>query len=132
MRVTKFLPFIAAALLVVSCYLPWMTMESKNITITGVNTTGTSFGKPGYFHFVWVLLYVVFLAIPKAWAWRTAIGFAAFNIAWAFRNFLLLPACQMGDCPKTKEGLYLLLFSSLAMFAAVLVYDKKEYSITQK
>ncbi|HZH63501.1 MAG TPA: hypothetical protein VEY10_01330 [Flavisolibacter sp.] len=130
MRITKFLPFIAAALLVVSCYLPWMTIESKNITISGVDTTGTSFGKPGYFHFVWALLYISFLSIPKVWAKRTAIGFAAFNIAFAVRNFLLLPACQMGDCPVKKEGVYLLLFSSLAMFVAVLTYNNKQYSAT--
>jgi predicted membrane-bound spermidine synthase len=132
MRFTKFLPFISVALLIVSCYLPWMTIESKNITITGVDTTGTSFGKPGYFHFVWAALYFVFFAIPKVWAKRTAIGFAAFNIAFAFRNFLLLPACQMGDCPQKKIGLYLLLFASIAMFAAILTHDKKKYTITQE
>lgn len=126
MRLTKFLPFIAAALLIFSCYLPWMTIESKSLTITGVDTTGTSFGKPGYFHFVWAFLYLAFSSIPKVWAKRTAMGFATFNIAWAFRNFLLLPACQMGDCPQKKVGLYLLILSSFGMFIAIAAWQKME------
>lgn len=129
MRFTKLLPFIAVALLIFSCYLPWMTIESNGLTITGVDTTGTSFGKPGYFHFVWAGLYLVFLAISKVWANRTAIGFAAFNIAWALRNFLLLPACSMGDCPQKKVGLYLLLFAAFAMFGAALTYQKTTNNI---
>ncbi|MDQ6609379.1 MAG: hypothetical protein M3Y85_06130 [Bacteroidota bacterium] len=125
MRFTRILPFIAVVLLVVSCFLPWMQIESRNITITGVNTNGTSFGQPGYFNFFWAVLYLLFLLINKNWSKRVAIVFAAFNIAWALRNFLLMPACQMGDCPVRKEGLYLLLFASLAMFITILTDRKK-------
>lgn len=120
MRFTKLLPVLAVALLVISCYLPWMTIESKSITITGVDTSGTSFNKPGYFHFVWATLYLLFSFINKVWATRTAMVFAAFNVAWALRNFLLIPACQMGDCPVKNKGLYLLLFASLLMFVVPL------------
>ena|SRR5438128_4414922 len=126
MRFTKLLPFIAIAGLVVSCFLPWITIESKNITITGLNTTGTSFGKPGYFHFMWVALYFIFVLINKVWSNRAAVGLAGFNIAWALRNFLLIPACQMGDCPVRREGLYLLLFGSILMFVAVLLYANNQ------
>lgn len=97
-----------------------------------MDTTGTSFGKPGYFHFVWAALYLIFLLIPKIWTKRAAMVFAAFNIAWAVRNFLLLPACQMGDCPVKKEGLYLLLLSSLMMFAAGLTDEKKKYATAKE
>ena len=119
MRFTRLLPFIAVALLTISCFLPWLTIESKSITITGMDTTGTSFGKPGYFHFVWGGLYLIFVTIPKVWTQRTAVGFAAFNIAWAVRNFLLLPACQMGDCPTKRYGIYLMLLSSILLFCTV-------------
>jgi hypothetical protein len=43
---------------------------------------------------------------------------AAFNFAWAVRNFLLIPVCQMGECPVRRIGLYLLLLSSLALIFA--------------
>ena len=123
MRLKFFLSFLAVALLILSCFLPWMVIESKSMTITGVDTGPTKFGKPGYFHFIWAGLYLLFLTIDKLWAKRVAIGLAAFNIAWALRNFLLLPACAGGECPVKKEGLYLLLVASLAMFITPLLSE---------
>src|ERR1043165_2320052 len=90
---------LTITLLVVSCFMPWMTIESKGITITGLDTTGTSFGKPAYFHFLWSGLVLIFLLLNKVWSRRIALVFAAFNVAWALRNFLLIPSCQMGECP---------------------------------
>ncbi|RYZ29562.1 MAG: hypothetical protein EOO10_05895 [Chitinophagaceae bacterium] len=124
MRFKLILSVIAVVLLVVSCFLPWMTIESKGITITGLNTTGTLYGKPGYFHFLWAGLYLLFLLINKVWSKRTAVGMAAFNIAWTVRNFFLVPACQMGECPIRKEGLYLLLAAAILMFVAPVLPEK--------
>lgn len=112
------LPFVVIAILVGSCFLPWVTIETKNITISGVDTTGTTFGKPAYFHFLWIGIYLFFLLINKVWARRAAMIIAAFNMAWAARNFLVLPACQMGECPVREMGIYLLLISSFALIFA--------------
>ena len=125
----KIFSFLAVMLLVVACLLPWMTIESKGITITGIHTEGTSYGKPGYFHFLWAGLYLLFLLINKVWSRRTAIGFAAFNIAWMLRNFLLIPVCQMGECPVRKTGLYLLLIASGLMFIAPLLPESRKAKI---
>lgn len=125
MRLIKLLPFFTTALLVVSCFLPWMTIESKGITISGLNTVGTTFGKPGYFHFVWAGLYLLFFLINKLWATRIALVVAAFNVAWAMRNFFLLPACAGGECPVRNSGIYLLLFSSFLLFVAILIAAKE-------
>lgn len=124
MRLKLIYPLFAVVLLVIACYLPWMTIESKAATITGIDTTGTSYGRPGYFHFVWAALYMALVFINKVWAKRAAIILAAFNVAWAVRNFLLIPACQMGECPVRKAGLYLLLAASLAMFIAPMFMEK--------
>ena len=126
MRLKLILSILSVVLLVVSCFFPWMTIESKGITITGLNTTGTLYGKPGYFHFLWAGLYLLFLLINKIWSKRAAVGMAAFNIAWTVRNFLLLPACQMGECPVRKEGLYLLLVAAILMFVTPLLPEKSE------
>ena len=116
MRIKLILSILAIVLLVISCFLPWMTIETKAITISGVNTEPTKFGRPGYFHFLWAGLYLIFLMVNKLWSQRTAVGLAAFNIAWALRNFLLIPACAGGECPTKRAGLYLLLIASFAMF----------------
>jgi hypothetical protein len=125
MRLNVLLSFLVAALLVVACLLPWVTVESKSLTISGIDTGGTSFGKPAYFHFVWTGLYLIFVFINKVWAKRTALVFAAFNIAWAARNFLLISACAGGECPAKRAGLYLLLIASLAMFFTPVLTDRK-------
>lgn len=125
MRSKFLLSLFAVALLVLSCFLPWMTIETKDITITGIDTAPTRFGKPAYFHFVWSGLYLLFLLINKVWAKRTAIGLAAFNIAWALRNFLLIPVCAGGECPVKEIGLYLLLTASFAMFLTPSLSEKE-------
>lgn len=120
------IPLLVAVILIASCFYPWMTIESKGITITGISTAGTAYGKPGYFHFLWVGLFLLFFFINKAWSRRTAVVFAAFNVAWAFRNFLVLPMCQMGECPLRRTGLYVLFISSLLLFFAGLIAPVKE------
>ena len=124
MRLKFIFSFLSVVLMVISCFLPWMTIESKDITITGLQTTGTLYGKPAFFHFVWAALYLLFLLINKIWSKRAAVGMAAFNIAWTARNFLLLPACQMGECPIRRIGLYLLLLSAALMFLTPLLPEK--------
>lgn len=124
MRLKFLLSLLAVGILIVACFLPWMTIESKNLTISGLNTSGTVYGKPGYFHFVWAGAYLIFLLINKVWSKRVAVGLAAFNIAWALRNFLLLPACQMGECPVRESGLYVLLIAAFLMFLAPLMNEK--------
>ena len=96
--------------------MPWMIIESKGLTISGVDTTGTSFGKPAYFHFFWTGLFLAFFVVNRVWSRRTAMVFSAFNLAWAFRNFMLLPACQLGDCPERQTGIYILLVSAILLF----------------
>ncbi|HUC82449.1 MAG TPA: hypothetical protein VMR70_16200 [Flavisolibacter sp.] len=120
MRLKFLLPLLTVAVLIISCFMPWMTVESKNLTITGVDTTGTTFRQPAYFHFIWAGAYLAFAFIPKIWAKRTTVGMAGFNLAWAARNFLLIPVCQMGECPVRREGLYLLLVAALGMVVAPL------------
>ena len=120
------LPLIVAAVLIGSCFYPWMTIESKGITITGMDTTGTTYGKPAFFHFLWVGLFLICFFINRVWSRRTAVIFLAFNTAWACRNFLVLPLCQMGECPVRRTGLYVLFISSLLLFFAGLIAPAKE------
>lgn len=121
-----FIPVLAVALLVVCCFLPWITVESKNIVLTGMETAGTRYGKPAIFHFLWGGLYLAFMVIPKMWGRRVAMVFAALNIAWALRNFLLLPTCSGGICPQRQLGLYGIFFLSLLLFVLSFSGVKKQ------
>src|SRR5687768_8534630 len=94
------LGLLATATLVIACFYPWVTIASKNIVISGVDTTGTTYGKPGYLNFILSGIYVIFIVIPKEWARKAALFAAAFNLAWSVRNFLILSTCQGGICPE--------------------------------
>ncbi len=121
----KWIGFAAAILLLVSCFTPWVIIESKNITVTGVESEGTRFGKPGYFHFVLIVFFLVANFVQRIWAKRLNLFITALNLGWAIRNFFILSACQAGDCPVKKTGLYCILIASVIMLVAALFPDMK-------
>lgn len=126
MQIFKWLGVAAAIALIVACYLPWVVIESKDLVISGVETTGTNFGKPGYFHMFFAGMYLLFVLINRVWSKRVNIFFSAFNTAWAVRNFAIISACSGGECPEKQAGLYVILISSLVMLAGVLLSGAKE------
>ena len=123
----KWVGVLAAAALIIACFFPWVFIESKNMTVTGIESSGTNFGKPGYFHFFLAAIYLLFTFIPKVWAKRWNLLIVAMNIAWAARNYFIISACSGGECPEKKVGLYIVLISSLVMLIAAL-FPKMEVS----
>lgn len=121
----KWIGFAAGVLLIVSCFTPWVFIASRDITISGIDATGTNFGKPGYFHFLCAFFFLLFNFIPKIWAKRSNLLVAALNIAWAIRNFFVIAACQGGECPEKKTGLYFVLFASIIMLITTFFPDMK-------
>ena len=117
----KWIGLLAALALIIACFFPWVFIESKNITVTGTHSDGTSFGKPGYFHLVLATLYLVFHFTSHIWAKRINLLVAALNIGWAVRNYFVISACSGGECPEKEVALYVVLISSLAMLIAALL-----------
>ncbi|ANI90607.1 hypothetical protein A9P82_04125 [Arachidicoccus ginsenosidimutans] len=95
--------------------MSWAYVPSQNLLLSGMDTTGTTFGKPGYGHIFFAVLSIVFFAIPKLWSKRANIFVAAMNLAWAVRNFILMSTCMAGDCPERRAGIYLVLASSVLL-----------------
>ena len=121
----KWIGLLAALALIIACLMPWVYIESKNITVTGIESTGTSFGKPGYSHFVLAALYLVFHFTPRIWAKRLNLLVSVLNIGWAVRNYFLISACAGGECPEKKIGLYIVIGSSSLMLLAALLPQMK-------
>src|SRR4030095_8728597 len=121
----KWSGLLVAIALIAACFLPWVFIESKNILVTGINSAGTAFGKPGYFHFVLASLYLILHFIPRLWAKRINILVSALNIGWAARNYFLISACSGGECPVKKTALYVVLVSSFMMLIASLLPQVK-------
>ena len=125
MRHMKWIGLAAALLLIVSCFTPWVVIESKNITISGIDATGTNFGKPGYFHLVLTAFFLLNLFVQRIWAKRLNLLITALNLAWAVRNFFIISACHAGDCPEKKIGICLMFFASVLMLVSALFPDMK-------
>lgn len=131
MRWLKWTGIGAAILLIAACFMKWVYIVSKNITVTGVQATGTLFGKPGYFHLLMIVFFIPFALIPRLWAKRANLVVAALNLAWAFRNYIVIPGCSGGECPEKHAGLYLALLSSVIMLVSALFPDIREPQIRQ-
>ena len=125
MRMMKWIALLIALAVIASCFFPWMTIESKNVSVGGFYSTTDVFGKPGMFHTVLISISILFILINKNWSIRAAFFVSAFNIAWAFRNFVRLSACEAGLCPEKQPALYVLLISSLLLPAAILFIKGK-------
>ncbi len=122
----KWLAIGSGIVLILACFMPWVTIDSKNIVISGVDATGTSFGKPGYMHFLLAAISIILLLIQKTLAVRIAIFLTAFNAAWSVRNFIVISACYGGICPEKQAGLYLIVASSMVMMIGNLFTGFKE------
>ena len=123
MRYMKWIGLLAVLLLIFSCFIPWVIIASKNIIVSGVDATGTNFGKPGYAHFVLSFFFIIFHLIPKLWAKRSNLLIVALNLAWAVRNYFIISVCREGDCPEKQIGLWLVLAASVLMLVAALFPD---------
>lgn len=125
MRWMKWTGVAAAILLIASCFMPWVIITSKNISISGVDTTGTNFGKPAYFHFILTAFYLVFTFIRQVWAVRGNMFVTAFNLGWAIRNFFIITICRGGECPEKQTAVYLIVVTSSLMLLSALFPDIK-------
>ncbi len=123
LKLLKYASLLTALLVVLACFLPWVTIESRELRLTGMNTSGTDFGKPGIFHLAMVGIFLVFVFTPRIWAKRFNLLVVALNLAWAIRNFIMIPACSGGECPSKEIGIYITLFGSIIMMLGALFPD---------
>ncbi len=115
MKFSKWVGALFAVLVIGSCFLPWVYIETIHKNITGFDATGTNFGKPGLMNCIVSIAALVLFLIPKISARRANIFVCAFNLAWTIRNFIIIPACLAGDCPEKKVGIYCILLASILM-----------------
>ena len=123
MRYMKWVGLAATVLLFISCFLPWVFIPSLDFTVTGIKA-GERFGSPGYFHFLFIIFFLLFTFIRRIWAKLWNLLFAALNLAWAIRNYFVITACP-DDCPVKKAGIYLMVLASILMLVAALFPDIK-------
>lgn len=125
MKYSKWYGLTGVLLVIIAAFQPWIVVASKNIVVTGLQTTGTNFGKPALLNVISAVIAAIFFVVPSVMAKRINLFFCSFNLAWSFRNFVILSTCRAGECPEKKFGLYLLVVASLLMIIAALLPDVK-------
>ena len=125
MKYSNIIGVLAAIALMVCCFLPWIYIDSIKATITGLHTEPTRFGKPGLLHIIFSSFAIIFFLIPATWAKSVNLFIVTFNFAWSVRNFLLIPQCELGECPQRLLGIYaLILFSIIILIMAMLPKER--------
>ena len=125
MRLMKWIGVASALLLIAACFMPWVIISAKNITVSGIDTTGTNFGKPAYFHFLMIILFLLFTFIPRVWAKRSNLLVTGINLGWAIRNYFIITMCRGGECPEKQMAVFLIIIASALMLASALFPDIK-------
>lgn len=125
MRIFKWTGAAAAIILIIACFYPWVFIESKSLIIRGTDAVAIQLGKPAYFHFILLFLYLVFNFLPKVWAKRVNLIVVALNMGWALRNYYLISTCQGGECPVKQTAIYLLIPLSILVLLSALFPDMK-------
>ncbi|RYY40518.1 MAG: hypothetical protein EOO08_05140 [Chitinophagaceae bacterium] len=121
MRYLKPLGALAAVALIVVSFLPWIEIATRGIVVRGMDPGTTNYGKPGLLHVVFSALFLALVFVPKLWTRRLNLFFQAFNVAWGFRNLLLIGACAYGECPLKKGALYALPVLAFVLLLVVLL-----------
>jgi hypothetical protein len=116
----KWFGLTAYLLLAVACFIPWTWHADIQKIFTGFFSENNIYGKPGKFLLITGALATLSLFLTPVWFKRAGLFLGAIQVAYAIKNFLLFGSCYRGYCPEKKFGLWLMLFSSLLILAAVL------------
>ena len=115
MRYSNFIGLAASVGLIVTCFFPWVYIPSIQTTISGFYADHTNFGKPGLMHVILSAVALLLFSLKKIGAIRFNILLCAFNFAWSLRNILMLTRCELGECPESRPGIYIIVLFSFVM-----------------
>ncbi len=121
MKYSQYVGIFFGLVLIWLCFQTWVIIPHKDIIVTGFQSEGTRFGRPGMIHMWFIAISVVLFALPFTWAKRSNVFFTAINLAWAIRNYIIVSTCFMGECPEKQWALYLLpIFAAIVFLMSLL------------
>lgn len=119
MKHSQTIGFLLSLLLIAICFFPWSTLPERHIVMSGMNTAGTHYGRPGLMNIFFSSFMAVMFLVQKLWAKRANLFFGALNMAWSVRNYIIVSACYAGDCPEKQPGVYALVAVASLMLLMV-------------
>jgi hypothetical protein len=124
MKWIKWISILAAIVLIVSCFFPWIIIRSKNITVTGMDVAGLAYGHYGYFLIPVAIIFILLQLINKIWAKRLNVAISAVIVTIAFACLWIF-RCEYGECPEKQTALYIMFACSIVVLLGSLLPDIK-------
>jgi len=116
-RYSKWISLASLLVLLAACFMPWTFHADINKTFNAFFSEKNMYGNPGKLLLVLGGITTLCSFLPVLWLKRTAFLSGGLNAAYAIKNFLLFGSCYRGYCPEKQLGLYLMLISSMVIFA---------------
>lgn len=124
MRFVRSIGILAAIALMISCFFPWFVLESRQLSISGVDAQAVKWGKPAYGHFFFCGLFLLFHLGGSVALRVMAIIVAVLNIGWTVRD-IYIGLANKGEDIVMQPALYIVILSSIIMLLAVLVAPER-------
>ena len=124
MKWIKWISIVAAIVLIVSCFFPWIIIKSKNIIVTGMDVAGLAYGHYGYFLIPLAIIFILLQLINKIWAKRLNVAISAVIVTIAFACLWIF-RCEYGECPEKQTALYIMFVCSIVVLLGSLLPDIK-------
>ncbi len=125
MKYYKVIGLLACIALIVSCFLPWAYYPDLQKSFSGFFSEQNVYGKPGIAFTFFAVISVLLIFINKIWAKRTLIFFAALNVGYLLKTYVIYTSCYKGYCPEKQYGLYFLIISSIILLLISFFPDVK-------
>jgi hypothetical protein len=125
MKYYKLTGFLACLALAICCFLPWAYYPDLHKSFTGFFSEQNMYGRPGKVFIFFAVSSVILIFINKIWAKRTLVFFAALNIGYLLKTYVIFTSCYNTYCPQKQYGLYLLILSSVVLMVVSFFPDLK-------
>lgn len=112
MKHSQTIGIISALLLIICCFLPWITINLNGTTMVlngyfGKVNDSLTFGKQYLPHSFFCGICILFFLLNKVWAKRANMLFTLLNLSWAIKNFIVFGFCRP-ECPTKQLAIYML------------------------
>ena len=125
MKYYKIIGLLASLSLIGSCFLPWAYYPDLQKSFTGFFSEQNVYGRPGIAFTFFAVISIILLFINKIWAKRTLIFFAALNLGYLLKTYVIYTSCYKGYCPEKQYGIYFLIISSVVLLLISFFPDLK-------
>jgi hypothetical protein len=125
LQIIKWAGLAACALLIAACFMPWTYHADLDKTFTGFFSEKNAYGKPGKYLVFFAVSAAALILIPRIWAKRVNLFFAALSLGYAIKTYILFTSCYNAYCPDKKVGIYLMMACCVVILVAAIFPELK-------